>query len=267
MTEEDVFLLDILARPDDDAPRLIYADWLLDQGDPRGDLVRRDWELRGTRDGAALAALHRERGDACREHGWMEHDGLLLTPPQFVFAFRLRLAETITFCAGRDLPLRSLELEPRTLIGRLSNQEWPYSRDIDWPGMVMQLAITRRRLLERSGKAPSRPASSVAGGRLLVLDPRVTFSIGQARTYSNGYFDTEDLPPWDTWVMQVPEPSPAPRTDPRRMTPHYLVAWVPPAYVAWAGVAVETNEEGSLQWLHQAGTPFARQLREAGLLA
>src|SRR5690349_11019619 len=29
----------IAAAPDDDAPRLVYADWLLDRGDPRGELV------------------------------------------------------------------------------------------------------------------------------------------------------------------------------------------------------------------------------------
>jgi uncharacterized protein (TIGR02996 family) len=30
---------DILAHPDDDAPRLVYADHLLEQGDPRGELI------------------------------------------------------------------------------------------------------------------------------------------------------------------------------------------------------------------------------------
>lgn len=33
MTQADAFLQDILARPDDDAPRLIFADWLEEQGD------------------------------------------------------------------------------------------------------------------------------------------------------------------------------------------------------------------------------------------
>jgi uncharacterized protein (TIGR02996 family) len=35
------FLADILAHPDDDAPRLIYADWLTDHGNPeRGEIIR-----------------------------------------------------------------------------------------------------------------------------------------------------------------------------------------------------------------------------------
>src|SRR6516165_5845774 len=37
---EDAFLHDILAHPDDDAPRLIYADWLEEHNNPRGEFIR-----------------------------------------------------------------------------------------------------------------------------------------------------------------------------------------------------------------------------------
>src|SRR5579884_1262936 len=37
---EEAFLHDILAHPDDDAPRLIYADWLDEHNDPRGEFIR-----------------------------------------------------------------------------------------------------------------------------------------------------------------------------------------------------------------------------------
>ncbi len=40
MSIEDAFLHDILAQPDDDAPRLIYADWLDERNDPRGEFIR-----------------------------------------------------------------------------------------------------------------------------------------------------------------------------------------------------------------------------------
>jgi uncharacterized protein (TIGR02996 family) len=40
MTEEQAFLDTILANPHDWAPRLIFADWLDEHGDPRGELVR-----------------------------------------------------------------------------------------------------------------------------------------------------------------------------------------------------------------------------------
>jgi len=39
------FLETILEYPDDDAPRLVYADWLDEQGDPRGEFIRVQCEL------------------------------------------------------------------------------------------------------------------------------------------------------------------------------------------------------------------------------
>jgi uncharacterized protein (TIGR02996 family) len=40
MTEEEAFLQVIAERPDADAPRLMYADWLEERGDPRGEFIR-----------------------------------------------------------------------------------------------------------------------------------------------------------------------------------------------------------------------------------
>jgi uncharacterized protein (TIGR02996 family) len=49
MTHEDVFLQDILESRDDDTPRRIYADWLLDHDDPvtaaRGEFIHIQCEL------------------------------------------------------------------------------------------------------------------------------------------------------------------------------------------------------------------------------
>ncbi len=44
MTDE-AFLRAILAYPEDDTPRLIYADWLEERGDPRAELLRQVWHL------------------------------------------------------------------------------------------------------------------------------------------------------------------------------------------------------------------------------
>ena len=40
MNEEAAFLNAIFANPDDDAPRLIYADWLEERDDPKGEFIR-----------------------------------------------------------------------------------------------------------------------------------------------------------------------------------------------------------------------------------
>src|SRR5262249_1393667 len=40
MTDEAAFLRSILDDPDDEANRLVYADWLEERGDPRAELIR-----------------------------------------------------------------------------------------------------------------------------------------------------------------------------------------------------------------------------------
>jgi uncharacterized protein (TIGR02996 family) len=40
MEDEQSFLQAIRERPDDTALRLVFADWLEEQGDPRGELIR-----------------------------------------------------------------------------------------------------------------------------------------------------------------------------------------------------------------------------------
>src|SRR5437016_6235052 len=55
MHEEEAFLREIAARREDDAPRLVYADWLEERGDGRGDYLRL---------GVLLAALAKDSPEA-----------------------------------------------------------------------------------------------------------------------------------------------------------------------------------------------------------
>src|SRR5262249_13070706 len=48
MTPEQAFLEEIWDNPDDDLPRLIYADWLEERGDARGEFIRLPGELNRT---------------------------------------------------------------------------------------------------------------------------------------------------------------------------------------------------------------------------
>jgi uncharacterized protein (TIGR02996 family) len=46
MTQDEAFLQTIIECPDDDAPRLIYADWLEENGDPdRAEFIREQIRL------------------------------------------------------------------------------------------------------------------------------------------------------------------------------------------------------------------------------
>ena len=44
ITDDEAFVRAIVAAPGDDAPRLVYADWLDEHGDPRGDYLRAELE-------------------------------------------------------------------------------------------------------------------------------------------------------------------------------------------------------------------------------
>lgn len=68
--EESELLAAIWARPDDDAPRLVYADWLMEQQNPRGEFIRLQCEATALHDGhprkleferRAAALLHPNR--------------------------------------------------------------------------------------------------------------------------------------------------------------------------------------------------------------
>ena len=68
--DEKPFLDEISANPDDDGARLIYADWLEEQGDPRAEYVRAEVAFYGTSmDDAEFA----NRRDLLRELN-LDHD-------------------------------------------------------------------------------------------------------------------------------------------------------------------------------------------------
>ncbi|HEV3144436.1 MAG TPA: TIGR02996 domain-containing protein [Gemmataceae bacterium] len=55
------FLATILENPDDDAPRLVYADWLEEQGDSRGEFIRVQCELARLEEDDPRAEILRDR--------------------------------------------------------------------------------------------------------------------------------------------------------------------------------------------------------------
>jgi uncharacterized protein (TIGR02996 family) len=58
MTPDEAFIRAILADPDDPAARLVYADWLDEQDDPRGEFLRAEARLAAiSEDDAARSAL------------------------------------------------------------------------------------------------------------------------------------------------------------------------------------------------------------------
>ena len=74
MSDELLFLRNIADHPDDNLPRLIFADWLEEQGDPRSELIRVQCRLQGMEedDPEYTALKRRERAIApgCARRWW-----------------------------------------------------------------------------------------------------------------------------------------------------------------------------------------------------
>lgn len=69
-TVNDSFLEDIIANPEDNAPRLIYADWLEDHGDPdRAEFIRGQIAMEGPLPTAARDTLVARGNELLEHHG------------------------------------------------------------------------------------------------------------------------------------------------------------------------------------------------------
>ncbi len=89
MTHEEAFLQDILDDPDDDAPRLIFADWLEEHGELlRAEFIRADCELANLSEGDPRQTEVAMRAHALRqryEPVWRK------TIPEWAAPLRLQL--------------------------------------------------------------------------------------------------------------------------------------------------------------------------------
>jgi uncharacterized protein (TIGR02996 family) len=89
--EERSFITEIQTHPYDDAPRLVYADWLEERGDPRGEYLRLECELVGLAAGDALFDELRPRFAKLRaglDRNWLAEIGR--TRVAYCFRFRFR---------------------------------------------------------------------------------------------------------------------------------------------------------------------------------
>jgi uncharacterized protein (TIGR02996 family) len=101
-TEAEAFLQRIRAYPDDDAPRLVFADWLDEQGDPRGEFIRVQLSLAQLEREASAAGdrrLRPEREDLRADLQRRERALLDEHKEKWIAPFR-RYATRPVFCRG-----------------------------------------------------------------------------------------------------------------------------------------------------------------------
>jgi len=125
--------------------------------------------------------------------------------------------------------LRSADLNPGSPLGEARS-------DIERQGLVRSVVAKRSELL-RSRLSTTLPYSDAgsAEGRLLVYVPEENLADGAAEVESNWFFDTENAPPWDSWVAY------SNRT---------LLSWVPARLVPLVQRGIDVNPEECIRWLN-----------------
>jgi hypothetical protein len=151
--------------------------------------------------------------------------------------FKIRLVETMTWCAQRlviDDPvnsLRSASLRPPGL--RLSDRI-----KVKFPKIVNTICEERAEAVASWLRNSPEAFRTLEGGRLL-LCTSVTESIpdGAVSAMSKGFYDEDDLPPWDTWICYADD-----------LNPEYLISWVPPEWIEIARHGVESHFLDCMKW-------------------
>ena len=139
---------------------------------------------------------------------------------------------------------------------------------IDQECQVYQVGLKRSRRLLSAGQEDRPAVTNLCGGRLVACFPSDTLSDGLTETESKGFFDVKDIPPYDTWVWivrNVRRWESAGHTTSEREA-NYLVAWVPPDFIALADTGITVNPGNCIMWLDELDDDFVRSLRSMNFL-
>ncbi len=70
--------------------------------------------------------------------------------------------------------------------------------------------------------------------KILLYAPEENLADGAAKYSSKGFFDVDNVPPWDTWLT---------------FSNGILLSWVPELLVGLAQNGIDANPEGCIRWL------------------
>jgi hypothetical protein len=122
--------------------------------------------------------------------------------------------------------LRSSALKPAESIGSVYSEE----RRQEIVDGVISLRSTL--INPHLAKGPAIPPERLQG-RLLLYIPSDNVSDGASRYASNGFFDPNDCPPWDSWLQY------SDRT---------LISWVPEVLIPLAQAGIDANAVDCIHW-------------------
>lgn len=119
--------------------------------------------------------------------------------------------------------------------------------------VVELLCRSRAELLSLAGQSSPQP-SRLPPGKLLLYDPDLNLFCGGAENATEGFFDTDNIAPWDFWVAYVIE------REPKEGFDSYLVSWIPGSLVQIAEIGIQANPEGCIAWAEKVRPKSLRSL-------
>ncbi len=158
------------------------------------------------------------------------------------------------------------EGEPDRSISEWRRWGWSWSNQIDqipseppWTTLVDELREKRLKQLRAERIDSSHFADSLGNGRLVLYCPRDNLCDGAACVCSEGFFDCDNVPAWDTWVCYttvIHRDIPKWRSWSPDETSAVLVSWISPQLLDIAGKGVAANPEQCIVWLPDEMTIF-----------
>lgn len=105
----------------------------------------------------------------------------------------------------------------------------------DWFQAVSEV-VNKRSVQNKQNPAAEDYFASADSGRLLVYFPHEDLADGAADFSSNGFYDFNNVPPWDLWVS---------------FADGELISWVPIGLIEVAYMGIDVNPEECIQWLRR----------------
>jgi hypothetical protein len=123
-----------------------------------------------------------------------------------------------------DDKLRSVSIKPTLPLDSLED-------GVLWAEAVAEVVNRRRQLVDQIWQ--ELRTTQEDGGRLLLYYTFENLADGAAQQSSNGFFDADNIPPWDTWVG---------------FSEGILLSWVPALLIEAAQMGIDANPEGCIRW-------------------
>ena len=168
----------------------------------------------------AQAEQHWEEAEETTKRGWLRRKITNTKQWQNATALLKQIRDSLGPMARK---LRSPELKPNFALDEFGD-------DGLWAKAVAEVVAKRSRLTARTS---SEKRDTDVGGRLLLYTPSKNLACGAAEASSNGFFDVNNVPPWDIWVD---------------FSEGILVNWIPPALLDVAQMGIYVNPEGCIRW-------------------